>query len=61
MAHRKQWPPQEKLNIVLQDLSGNVKISELCNDHVITQAMFYNWKNLLLSQGSKIFERGGRY
>ena len=40
-------------------MSGNVKNSELCNDHGITQAMFYSWKNLLLSQGSKVFERGG--
>ena len=59
MAHRKQWTPQEKLNIVLQGLRGTVKISELCNEHGITQAMYYEWKNLLLSQATRIFERGG--
>ena len=31
MTHRKQWTPQQKLNIVLQGMSGNVKVSELCN------------------------------
>ena len=36
-----------------------MKISELCNDHGITQAMYYEWKNLLLTQGTRIFERGG--
>lgn len=37
-------------------MSGNVKISELCNDHGITQAMYYAWKNLLMSQGTKNFD-----
>lgn len=59
MTQRKQWTAQEKLAIVLQGMSGNVKISELCNDHGITQAMYYAWKSLLMSQGTKIFERGG--
>ena len=59
MTQRKQWTAQEKLNIVLQGMSGNVRICELCNDHGITQAMYYTWKNMLLSQGTKIFERGG--
>ena len=58
MAQRKQWTAQEKLNIVLQGLRGDVKISELCNDHGITQAMYYEWKNLLLTQGTRIYERG---
>ncbi len=36
-----------------------MKISELCNDHGITQAMYYEWKNLLLPQRTRIFECGG--
>ena len=36
-----------------------MKISELCNDYVITQAMYYEWKNLLLMQGTRIYERSG--
>ena len=59
MTHRRQWTPQEKLNIVLQSLNPNIKVCELCNTHGITQEMFYAWKNLLLSNGAKIFERGG--
>ena len=51
MTHRRQWTPQQKLNIVLQGMSGNVKVSELCNEHGITQAMYYEWKNLLMTQG----------
>jgi transposase len=59
MAQRKQWTAQEKLNIVLQGFREDVKISELCNDHGITQDMYYEWKNLLLTRGTRIFGRGG--
>lgn len=59
MTHRKKWTPQQKLNIAQQDMSGNVKVSELCNKHRITQAMYYEWKNLLLMQGARLFERRG--
>ena len=38
---KKTWTGQEKLAIVLQGLRGNCRISELCNEHGITQGMFY--------------------
>ena len=53
MTQRKQWTAQVKLNIVLQGMSGNVRICELCNDHGITQAMYYTWKNMLFPRGRK--------
>jgi transposase len=59
MSNRKQWTAKEKFAIVMQGLSGSVKISGLCNEHGITQAQYYNWKNMLEQEGSKIFERGG--
>ena len=59
MSNRKQWTAKEKFAIVMQGLSGSVKISGLCNGHGITQAQYYNWKNMLEQEGSKIFERGG--
>ncbi len=37
---KKTWTGQEKLAIVLQGLRGNCRISELCNEHGITQGLF---------------------
>lgn len=59
MNNRKQWTPQEKFKIVMLGANPNVKISELCNEHGITQGQYYTWRGLLLENGAKIFARGG--
>lgn len=59
MSAKKQWTGREKLAIVLQGLKGDRGISELCNEHGITQGMYYKWRDQLLSDGAKLFERGG--
>ena len=56
---KKTWTGQEKLAIVLQGLRGNCRISELCNEHGITQGMFYRWRDQLLTDGAKLFAHGG--
>ena len=48
---KKTWTGQEKLAIVLQGLRGNCRTSELCNEHGITQGMFYRWRDQLLNDG----------
>ena len=59
MGTKKQWTGQEKLAIVLQGLKGECSISELCNEHGITQGMYYKWRDQLLTDGAKLFDRGG--
>ena len=59
MSAKKQWTGQEKLSIVLQGLKGTCSVSELCNEHGITQGMYYKWRDQLLTDGAKLFERGG--
>ena len=59
MGAKKQWTGQEKLSIVLQGLKGPRSVSELCNEHGITQGMYYKWRDQLLTDGAKLFERGG--
>lgn len=59
MSTKKQWTGKEKLAIVLQGLKGDRSVSELCNDHGITQGMYYKWRDQLLSDGARLFERGG--
>lgn len=50
---------QKKLAIVLQGLKGGCCVRELCNDHGITQGIYCKWRNQLLTDGAKLFERGG--
>ena len=57
--HEKQWTGREKLAIVLEGLKGKCRISELCNEHGISQGMYYKWRDQLLTDGAKLFERGG--
>lgn len=59
MGIKKQWTGKEKLAIVLQGLKGECSVSELCNAHGITQGMYYKWRDQLLTDGAKLFDRGG--
>jgi transposase-like protein len=59
MGAKKQWTGREKLVIVLQGLKGETSVSALCNEHGITQGMYYKWRDQLLSDGAKLFDRGG--
>ena len=59
MGAKKQWNGKEKLAIVLQGLKSDRSISELCNEHGITQGMYYKWRDQLLTDGAKLFDRGG--
>ncbi|WP_417170320.1 transposase [Victivallis sp.] len=59
MSTKKQWTGREKLAIVLEGLKGECRISELCNEHGISQGMYYKWRDQLLTDGAKLFERGG--
>ena len=45
MGAKKQWTGKEKLAIVLQGLKGDCSISTLCNEHGITQGMYYKWRD----------------
>ena len=56
---RRVWQPKEKLQIVLAGLKGEVSVAELCTRHQVSQSQFYAWRDQLLSEGAKLFERGG--
>ena len=56
---RRNWTPQQKLEIVLEGLKENCTLAELCNRYQITQTQYYQWKDRLLGDGHKVFARGG--
>jgi transposase len=48
---RRKWTPEEKMNIVLAGLKGDVSIAELCRQYNISQTLYYRWKDTFLQRG----------
>ncbi|MBH8605506.1 transposase [Thermoactinomyces sp. CICC 10522] len=48
---RRKWTPEEKMNIVLAGLKGDVSIAELCRQHNISQTLYYRWKDTFIQRG----------
>ncbi|MBA4544661.1 transposase [Thermoactinomyces daqus] len=48
---RCKWTPEEKMNIVLAGLKGDVSIAELCRQHNISQTLYYRWKDTFIQRG----------
>jgi transposase-like protein len=50
---RKYWTftVQQKLEIVLAGLRGDVSVKELCRQHQIAETLYYSWREKLLEGG----------
>ena len=55
---RRQWKPEQKALIVLEGLKGR-PIGELCAEHEISQAQYYQWRDLFLANAARAFEPAG--
>ena len=52
---RRKWDSKTKALIVLQGLKGK-PVAELCIEHQISQAQFYQWRDHFLANASKTFD-----
>jgi transposase-like protein len=59
MNSRKQWSAEDKFKIVMEGVGKEVPLGELCARHGIRQSLYYRWREQLLAEGKKVFERGG--
>jgi transposase-like protein len=53
---KRKWTSQQKLQIVLEGLSGQIEISKLCTKYQIAQTQYYQWRDQLLKYGKAAFE-----
>jgi transposase-like protein len=53
--HRRKWDAKIKAMIVLEGLKGK-PVAELCNEHQISQAQYYQWRDQFLAHAAKVFE-----
>lgn len=53
---KRQWTNQQKAQIVLEGLSGQIEVSKLCAKYQIAQAQYYKWRDLFLKECHLTFE-----
>jgi transposase-like protein len=56
---RRKWDPKTKSMIVLQGLKGK-PLAELCAEHQITQAQYYQWRDQFLANMHQVFMTNDR-
>jgi transposase-like protein len=52
---RRKWEAKTKAMIVLEGLKGK-PVAELCNEHQLSQAQYYQWRDQFLAHAAKAFE-----
>jgi transposase-like protein len=57
MKTRRTFTPEFKSDVVLQLLSGEQSMAELCRRHQLTAQMIGTWKQQFLAAASRAFER----
>jgi transposase len=56
MNKRRKFTPQFKSQVVLQLLSGERSMAELCREHQLTAQMIGTWKQQFLAAATQAFE-----
>ena len=53
--NRRQWDSATKAQIIMEGLRGR-SVSELCNEHQISQSMYYKWRDQFMANAAMAFE-----
>ncbi len=53
---KRKWSSAQKLQIVLEGLSGQIEVSKLCAKYQVSQTQYYKWRDQLLHHGHQAFE-----
>jgi transposase-like protein len=52
---KRQWDARTKALIVIEGLKGT-SVAELCNEHQISQSLYYQWRDQFLANAAQAFE-----
>ena len=55
--NKRKWSSQQKMQIVLEGLSGQIEIAKLCAKYQIAQTQYYKWRDQLLKFGHQAFDQ----
>lgn len=56
---RRKWDPKTKAIIVVEGLKGK-PIADICIEHQISQAQYYQWRDQVLANVHQVFTRDDR-
>jgi transposase-like protein len=56
---RRKWDPKTKAIIVVEGLRGK-QVSEICIEHQISQAQYYQWRDQFLANMYQVFNSDDR-
>ena len=56
---RRKWDARVKSTIVLEGLRGR-PVADICTEHQISQAQYYDWREQFLKKMPGLFSDGGR-
>lgn len=57
MSQLKKWSAEQKLEIVLATIKGDITMNDICQHYRVAPSQVYAWKKQLLESGAKIFEK----
>lgn len=52
---RRKWDAKTKALIVIEGLKGK-PVAEICTEHQLSQAQYYQWRDQFLAHATKAFE-----
>ena len=52
----RQWTSKQKSQIVLEGLSGQIDITQLCQKYQVSQAQYYKWRDQFLQTCHQAFD-----
>lgn len=52
---RRTWDAKTKAMIILEGLKGK-PVAEICTEHQISQALYYQWRDQFLANAAQAFE-----
>jgi len=58
MNKRRRFSPEFKSQVVLQLLTGERSMAELCRAHQLTSQTINTWKQQLVAAAPQVFEKG---
>lgn len=54
--NRKNYTPEEKVNILKEHLVNGVPVSDVCDQYQLHPTVFYRWQRQLFEQGAAVFQ-----
>lgn len=60
MSNRKErriWKPADKLRIVLETMSSDAKLAEICRREGLSPTLVYQWRKALMKSADTVFAR----